>query len=52
MIGDDTTDEDAFAAANRLSGLTIKVGAGQTVAHYRLNAVEDVHAYLGELTGA
>ncbi|MCA8897580.1 MAG: trehalose-phosphatase [Hyphomonas sp.] len=52
MIGDDTTDEDAFAAANRRSGLTIKVGAGQTVAHYRLNAVEDVHAYLGELTGA
>lgn len=52
MIGDDTTDEDAFVAANAIRGLTIKVGAGQTVARYRLDGVEDVHAYLGELTGA
>jgi trehalose 6-phosphate phosphatase len=51
MIGDDTTDEDAFRAANGLGGLTIKVGAGDTVARYRLENVDAVHAYLKELAG-
>ncbi|MEO1964558.1 trehalose-phosphatase [Hyphomonas sp.] len=51
MIGDDTTDEDAFRTANDLGGLTIKVGAGDTVAQYRLKDVEAVHAYLKELAG-
>ena len=51
MIGDDTTDEDAFRAANRLDGLTVKVGAGDTVAQYRLASVEAVHKYLKELAG-
>ena len=49
MIGDDTTDEDAFRAANRLDGLTVKVGAGDTVARHRLENVDAVHAYLKEL---
>ena len=52
MIGDDTTDEDAFGAANRLDGLTVKVGTGDTVAQYRLESVEAVHEYLKELAGA
>ena len=52
MIGDDTTDEDAFAAANRLGGLTVKVGAGDTNATHRLNDVAAVHGYLKELAGA
>ncbi|MEZ5999538.1 trehalose-phosphatase [Hyphomonas sp.] len=51
MIGDDTTDEDAFRAANRLGGLTVKVGAGDTVARCRLENVDAVHAYLKELAG-
>ena len=51
MIGDDTTDEDAFRAANSLGGLTVKVGAGDTVARYRLKDVDAVHAYLKELAG-
>lgn len=51
MIGDDTTDEDAFRVANDLGGLTIKVGAGDTVARYRLENVDAVHAYLKELAG-
>lgn len=51
MIGDDTTDEDAFRAANRLGGLTVKVGAGDTVARYRLKNVDAVHEYLKELAG-
>lgn len=52
MIGDDTTDEDAFAVANQLGGLAVKVGAGDTVAQYRLANVEAVHEYLKELARA
>lgn len=48
MIGDDTTDEDAFAAAQSLGGFAIKVGAGSTVAQYRLPSVTDVHELLTE----
>ena len=51
MIGDDTTDEDAFREANRLGGLTVKVGAGDTVARHRLESVTAVHDYLKELAG-
>lgn len=52
MIGDDTTDEDAFIEAARLGGVTVKVGPGDTVAQHRLNGVFDVHAYLKELATA
>ncbi|MCA8901634.1 MAG: trehalose-phosphatase [Hyphomonas sp.] len=52
MIGDDTTDEDAFAAANALGGLTIKVGDGRTQAACRLGSVGDVHDYLRRAAGA
>lgn len=36
MIGDDRTDEDAFAMALQLGGSAIKVGDGETVATARL----------------
>jgi trehalose 6-phosphate phosphatase len=46
MLGDDRTDEDAFAAAQALGGFGIKVGEGETAARYRLEAPAAVWAWL------
>jgi trehalose 6-phosphate phosphatase len=50
MIGDDTTDEDAFRALAESGGgapsVTIKVGPGETSARYRLADIESVVGYL------
>lgn len=48
MIGDDTTDEDAFASAQSAGGLGVKVGEGTTVALHHLDSVQDVHTLLKE----
>lgn len=40
MAGDDTTDEDAFRAAQRQGGIGLKIGPGETVAAYRLAGIE------------
>ena len=47
-LGDDVTDEDAFAAlqALRQPAVTVKVGEGETQAGHRLPDVEAVVAYL------
>ena len=44
MIGDDTTDEDAFRVL--ADGVTVKVGDGESAARYRLAGVDEVVAYL------
>lgn len=48
MIGDDTTDEDAMLAAQKLGGTGIKVGSGETCAEYRFNTTETVWRWLRE----
>ncbi|RIH88985.1 trehalose-phosphatase [Calidithermus roseus] len=43
FIGDDRTDEEAFAAVLRLGGTAVKVGGGESLAPYRLgNSLEVV----------
>ena len=47
FIGDDVTDEDGFAACNRLGGFGIAVGERPSAAaRYFLASVKDVHAWL------
>ncbi len=48
VIGDDTTDEDMFAAAPP-GAVTIKVGAGRTAARYRLAGPDQVRQLLDSL---
>ena len=53
--GDDTTDEDGFAAVNRLGGLSIRVanpearGGRGTQARHRLPSIAALHAWLTAL---
>lgn len=46
FIGDDVTDEHGFERVNLIAGLTVKVGAGKTVARHRLPDVAAVRAWL------
>lgn len=46
FIGDDTTDEDAFIAAQELGGVGIKLGEGDTAARMRIANVASVHALI------
>ena len=47
-LGDDTTDEDAFVALQELQreAVTVRIGAEETRAEYRLGGPDDVVAYL------
>lgn len=47
FIGDDVTDEDAFAVVNEMSGMSIRVGnPAATLARHRLGGVSDVLRWL------
>lgn len=46
FFGDDVTDEDGFAWINEAEGISVKVGAGNTIAQYRVKGVDDVLAFL------
>ncbi|EXE62471.1 trehalose-phosphatase [Acinetobacter sp. 1542444] len=46
FIGDDLTDEVGFTYINQQSGLSIKVGPGETQAKYRLKDIDSVSAFL------
>lgn len=46
FVGDDLTDEHGFATVERLGGWTIKVGAGRTMARFRLPSVAAVSRWL------
>lgn len=46
MFGDDTTDEDAIAAAETLGGIGVKIGAGATAASLRAPDPAALRAWL------
>lgn len=46
FIGDDINDEHGFAEVNRLDGISIRVGRGNTCARYRLSDVTAVRRWL------
>ena len=52
FIGDDITDEDAFAVVNCMGGYSARVGRPdpESAAQFTLNDVADVHAWLRALT--
>lgn len=52
FLGDDATDEYAFAVINACGGHSVKVGPGRTAARWRLRGVPAVHRWLAGLSAA
>jgi trehalose 6-phosphate phosphatase len=51
FIGDDLTDEKGFAVVNERNGVSIKVGAGDTLAHARIDSVGALLRWLQRIAG-
>ena len=52
FAGDDVTDEHGFAEINAHDGISIKIGAGPTVADCRIATIGQFHAWLHEAAQA
>ena len=52
FAGDDSTDEAGFATVNRLGGISVKVGAGESDAACRISHVAALHDWLAAIAGA
>lgn len=52
FAGDDATDEDGFATVNGLAGISIKIGAGQSVAKYRMQSAAQFRDWLARMAQA
>ncbi|MDE1183709.1 trehalose-phosphatase [Paraburkholderia sp.] len=52
FAGDDLTDEKGFAVVNEKGGLSIKVGAGETIATSRIESVGALIQWLGAIVAA
>jgi trehalose 6-phosphate phosphatase len=50
FVGDDATDEYGFATVNELGGYAVKVGAGETIARWRLENVQAVEQWLRSIS--
>jgi trehalose 6-phosphate phosphatase len=48
FAGDDLTDENGFASINARGGLSIRIGAGETIAHERLGTPADLRHSLSK----
>jgi trehalose 6-phosphate phosphatase len=48
FIGDDLTDENGFKTVNALGGLSVRIGAGETVARERLGTPSDLRRSLSQ----
>lgn len=49
FAGDDVTDEHGFAAVNRIEGISLKVGEGDTLANFRVEGVRAFKDWLVRL---
>jgi trehalose 6-phosphate phosphatase len=52
FAGDDLTDEKGFDVVNERGGLSIKVGAGETMAQTRIDSVPALLDWLGSIVAA